>query len=160
MDRRTVLAAATAALAGCTAGGDGGGSTDTSTPTPTVTTRLPSIIDRSFTGTPDCPEGVPAGSASVAADVATVSVAGCIEGRNGCAEARLESVDYDATGDTLRVAVAAVVDVPPDTMCTQAITPRGYEVVVTFAGGLPGRVAVVHDDVDGRREVATATPGR
>jgi hypothetical protein len=84
----------------------------------------------------------------------TVKIEGCVRGRNGCAEPRLGAVEYDPASGRLDVVVRSIVDVPPDTVCTQALTDRGYRATISLDAGRPATVAVVHDDVDGRRQVA------
>jgi hypothetical protein len=117
----------------------------------------PTLAGQEFAPMARCPDDATDGAA-VAFDEAdgTVSVRGCLRGRNGCARAALpgDGVTYDADAGVLHVRVHTVVEADEDTVCTQAITPRGYEATARFEGGLPGVVAVVHDDVDGRREVA------
>lgn len=165
MRRRGLLTAVAVALAGCTGAGAGSGDdrTDTATETPTATptatptpsgTPTPSrVTDTSFTATGRCArEGDP--TVDVDDGTATVTVEGCVRGRNGCAEARLGGAEYDPTSGRLEVVVRTVVDTPPDTVCTQALTALGYRARVMFDAGAPATVAVVHDDVDGRRQVA------
>lgn len=144
--RRTFVAATVgvaAGLAGCTAGDGGGTGTATSTPTPTSTetTVTPRLTGRTFETTGSCSDPE---TATVAFGDATVTVTGCITGNNGCHEAVLHGVDYDAGGDTLRVDVATEDTSDPDTACTQALVQRGYECRLEFADGLPGVVEVYH----------------
>jgi hypothetical protein len=169
MRRRGLLTAVAVALAGCTGAGGGAGddrtatdtetpsdtatSTPTATPTPSGTPTPTRVTDTSFTATGRCArEGDP--TVDVDDGTATVTVEGCVRGRNGCAEARLGGAEYDPTSGRLEVVVRTVVDTPPDTVCTQALTALGYRATVAFDAGTPATVAVVHDDVDGRRQVA------
>ncbi|WP_224270143.1 hypothetical protein [Haloprofundus salinisoli] len=177
MNRRTLLArtAALAAVgvAGCTTdgttddtgnGGDNstgnGGTDDTDDETTDdgstddgsdgETTEL---VDQTFERTGDCEH---AGSATVTRDGQTAVVEGCIRGRNGCAVAVLDDVQYDAAEDRLAVVVATEIDQDDDEVCSQALVSRGYRVRAEFDGGTPGTVDVVHDGVDGRTTVTTS----
>ena len=176
MKRRSLLAAVAVGLAGCTgagAGGDAsdGASTDSPTPTPSPSptpTPTPSpspsptphgdpstMADASLSPLQTCPDEI-----DVAFDDGppAVCVRGCVTGRNGCARPTLADATYDPDADRLTVVVATVVETEEGTVCTQALTDLGYEVTVPFgSASLPGEVAVVHDDVDGRREVARVT---
>ncbi|AFK18222.1 hypothetical protein E6P09_05505 [Haloferax mediterranei ATCC 33500] len=158
MKRRTLLvgtAGLCAALAGCTGDGNGGESpTETETTTsPTETPKHPRLVERSFSPqtADDCPDD---GKAQVTYTKTGATVSGCLWGRNGCAVARLARADYDVESDVATVVVKTVVDAEPDEVCTQALVTRGYELTLSFEAGLPGRVVVIHDDVNGRREVA------
>jgi hypothetical protein len=162
MRRRTILAAiATFALplAGClgeseTPGGDAdartdGGDTmdepdDAGGPAPTVRSASLSAVDA-------CPE------ASVRADGDEVVCRGCVRGRNGCTVAVLDGAAYDPGADELRVVVATEEHREEGAMCTQAIVRLGYEVTVALDEGLPGTVTLLEADVDGSREVLTAS---
>jgi hypothetical protein len=121
----------------------------------------PTLVDRTLAPRDDCPdpavEFVADGADGTDADAPAVVVRGCVTGRNGCAEARLVDAAYDSAADRLSVVVGAVVERDPDAVCTQALTPRGYEATLAFEGGLPGAATVVHDDVDGRRTAVEAT---
>jgi hypothetical protein len=66
----------------------------------------------------------------------------------------LEAATYDPDADRLRVVVETVKD---GEMCTQQIVYRGYVARVTFEGGPPGTVEVVHASMDGRRTAATTS---
>ncbi|GAA0210286.1 hypothetical protein [Halobaculum roseum] len=171
MDRRTVLTlvagAGSTALAGCTGGGgSGGGDEPTTEPseTPTKTpagtgpptdtgTGSPSVVDRSFARTGDASE--PGESASVAFGGDAVTVSGVISGKNGCMQASLKSVEYDADADELRVRVETVRE--GGDVCTQQIVYREYEASVTFEGGLPTSVVVEHESMDEVRTVTDVT---
>ncbi|WP_318567210.1 hypothetical protein [Salinigranum marinum] len=184
MHRRTLLSglgvAFVAAIAGCLGGGpptagdgtggsggsDGGGSdtdgsgggTDSQPDGPGDGDGGPSgggthprFTETSLVSTGRCDSP---GTATVRFDDAGVTVTGCAHGRNGCAVAVLDDVSYTPEGDLLTVVVASVVERDPDQACTEALLPLGYEVRVAMDGMVPGVVRVVHDDVDGRREVA------
>jgi hypothetical protein len=162
MRRRTVLAGvATFALplAGCLGGAetpgddaatrtDGDGTMDETEdaerPAPTVRAASLSAVDA-------CPE------ASVRADGDAVVCRGCVRGKNGCTVAVLDGASYDPAADELRVVVATEEDREEGVMCTQAIVRLGYEVTVAFDDGLPRTVTLVEADVDGSREVLTAS---
>jgi hypothetical protein len=159
--RRTFLAAAVGAvagLAGCTGGGSGAGETTADRPTRTTatteateTTVTPRLTSRTFDRTGQCSDPR---TASVAFDGDTVTVAGCVTGNNGCHEAVLRRVVYDAERDVLRVAVDTEDTSDPGTMCTQALVHRAYEARLRFAEGLPGTVEVFHKGATGSGRVA------
>jgi hypothetical protein len=175
MHRRFVLSslglAATATLAGCLGGGspptagnsdDGDGDSDGGTPhTDTDDTASggsgggthPRFTETSLTATGRCDSH---GTASVDFDDG-VTVVGCARGRNGCAVPVLGDVSYAVSEDTLTVVVASEVERDEGQLCTEALLPLGYEVRVVMDGTVPADVRVVHDDVDGRREVARAS---
>ena len=155
MERRTFLtgvAGVLAATAGCVGSApetpdDGPVDSDDTTETPTA----PSITSRSFEPRDDCPE---AGSASISTDGSSVVVEGCITGRNGCMVAALEAATYEPDADELSIRVVTEDESDTDEMCTQQIVHRGYRVTVAFDGGLPGTTTVIHDGMDGERQVA------
>ena len=86
-----------------------------------------------------------------------VAVAGTIVGESGCHEAEIADVAVDDEG-AFHVVVAAVDRSAPDRLCTQSLTPVGYELAARFDGGVPEAVTVVHDDAGGRETVATDRP--
>ncbi|MBP1988273.1 hypothetical protein [Halolamina salifodinae] len=150
MERRTFLTAAAgllAATAGCVGGGP-----ETPDDGP-ATTPTPSITARSLEPLEGCHE---AGSALISADGTTVTVEGCIVGKNGCMVAALDSATYDADADELTVRVVTEDESDTDEMCTQQIVHRGYRATVEFDGGLPGTTTVIHDGMDGEQQVAQA----
>ena len=128
-------------------GGDGDGTGDGAASGGTH----PRFTETSLVGTGQCDSP---GTATVRFDDAGVTVSGCAHGRNGCSVAVLDDVSYAPDGNLLTVVVASVVERDPDEACTEALLPLGYEVRVAMDGMVPGVVRVVHDDVDGRREVA------
>ena len=164
MDRRTFLAGAAGAssvLAGCVGSApetpdDGPATTDTESPTGTPTPESPSITSQSLESRGDCDSS---GSASIATDGTTVTVEGCIAGRNGCMVAALASASYDADADELSVRVTTEDESEPDEACTQAIVHRGYRVTVEFDGALPGSTTVVHAGMNGEQQVAQSETG-
>ena len=81
------------------------------------------------------------------------TVSGCLRGHNGCAEPVVEAVTD--TDDGLRVVMGEADLSGPETLCTQALVQRGYELRLRFASDLPATIEVVHDDADGRAVVAT-----
>lgn len=83
----------------------------------------------------------------------TVVVLGCVRGSNGCHEPHLRGTVLK--GKTLFVTVASVDTSGSMEACTDVLVENGYEVVARFDDGLPSRVEVIHDDMDGRRTVAT-----
>lgn len=178
MNRRTVLTGTAAllplALAGCV-GGSGGsdGETETETEAETETETAepetltegtgtdaaggsgthPRFTETSLTRLEECPSP---GEASVAFDDEGVTVTGCIVGKNGCTVPSLEDVSYDGEKELVTLVVAAVEERDEDEACTEALVNLGYEARVELDGTVPAAAAVVHDDVDGRREVARA----
>ena len=169
MRRRTFAAALLAGLAGgagCvetveTPTGTPDGTTVPGTANDTVTVspspEAARIADQSFERTGDCEAG---GTASASFDAAAraVRITGCITGRNGCAEAALGRVAYNADATEIRVQVGAPTDPPPGTACTQALVSRGYVATFTFEPRLPRRltVTVSHSGPDDG-EVASTT---
>jgi hypothetical protein len=161
MDRRVLLSAlgvglATAA-AGCLGGGtppadDGGDGPDDSGDGPATDDDTPRrIAEASLTGTGRCDSP---GTASVTVGNGVATVTGCAHGRNGCAVPVLGDASYTPDADRLTVVVTSEVRRGEDEACTEALLPLGYEVRVALDGATPAVVRVVHDDVDGRREVA------
>jgi hypothetical protein len=163
MDRRFVLSGigltVAATLAGCLGGGsppaDDG---DDGTP-PTDTDdggggTHPRFTETSLTSTGRCDSH---GTASIGFDDDGVTITGCARGRNGCAVPVLADVSYAASEDTLTVVVASEVERDEDELCTEALLPLGYEARVVMDGTVPTHVRVIHDDVDGRRDVARAS---
>ncbi|MFC6990195.1 hypothetical protein ACFQJD_18565 [Haloplanus sp. GCM10025708] len=150
MERRSLLALlASTALAGCSSGGlsgdDGGGGS----PENGGDGSSPAINDRTLTDTGECanPE-----TATVTFESSHVDITGCITGPNGCSTAILGSATTE--GDELRVVVDTDDAPPPGGGCTQALVQRGYDARISFDGGLPASVTVVHESARGR-EVAT-----
>ncbi|MFC6826620.1 hypothetical protein [Halopelagius fulvigenes] len=181
MNRRTVLAGTAMllplALAGCLGGSSGsdGETTDTEqteteqTETGTETDATgtdelpttgsgggasgthPRFTESSLTPLDECPSP---GEASVAFDDEGVTVTGCIVGKNGCTVPSLEHLSYDGQEGLVTLVVAAVEERDDDEMCTEALENLGYEARVALDGTVPSAVVVVHDDVNGKREVA------
>lgn len=155
MQRRTYLSALVAALgatAGCT---NRGSPTDTPASTPTATPAPPRITVSSLDPRENCGER---GAATIAVEEMTVVVDGCIVGKDGCQRPALDSATYDAEADELRVRVTT--EKPSDAeACTQQLVDLPYTVTVSFENGLPGTTTVVHDGVDGEKQVAQADTG-
>lgn len=162
MRRRAVLsglAVALPALAGCTGGSspDDPGGTDT-TDDPTATTGsgdetvTPGRTSATLVPREACPTP---GEATVSFDSdESISVVGCVVGKNGCTRPRLSSIDRD--GGAVTVVVAAVEERAEDEACTGALVNLGYEVRID-SNDPPTSVTVVHDDKDGRRTVEDVT---
>lgn len=148
MDRRTflvTLATATTGLAaGCVADDAPGGSDGTTTSQPT-----PTIESTALDATGDCSS---VGTASATFESTAVVVTGCIQGPDGCHQPVLQ----DATLDGATLEVVVTTESQGGDVCTQALVQRGYEATVTFAGGLPSTVTVVHDSMGSRETVTTA----
>jgi hypothetical protein len=168
MHRRTLLSGvgvALAATAGCLGGGppvaDGGNDGDGDDPgtgspgdgdgSAGGGGTHPRFTETSLTSTGQCEN---TGTASVDFGDEAVTITGCAYGRNGCAVPVFADVSYAPDGDLLTVVVASEVERRGDVGCTEALLPLGYEARVAMDGMVPGVVRVVHDDVDGRREVA------
>jgi hypothetical protein len=84
--------------------------------------------------------------ASFDTDTETVTVTGTIVGNDGCATAKLGTVEYDAADDQLTVDVVTTRrEDAGDGACTQQMVGIDYEAAVSFDGGTPSRVAVSHD---------------
>lgn len=86
--------------------------------------------------------GTQTDEASVAFDEGTVTVTGTIWGSDACYTAVLSDVSLD--GGALTVVVAAERDADEDTACADCIAEVDYQATVTFDGGLPAEVTVVH----------------
>jgi hypothetical protein len=155
MNRRAYLAAAGAfALAGCTGdGGSGGSPTSEPTMTDSPTDDTPTLDGTTFSRRKEC-ETVDDATVTFDVEALTATVTGCIQGKNGCMQARLADGSYDAEADVLTVGVETFDPTEPGTACTEALVARGYEVTATFRKALPGTVAVVHDTHRGRSDVA------
>ena len=167
MHRRSLLSAfglgLPVALAGCLGGGtpptagDGGSDDTPSTDTDGSGGAAggggthPRFTETSLTSTGQCDSP---GTATVDFDYEGVTVTGCAHGSNGCSVPVLGDVSYTPDEDLLTVVVASEVERRGDVGCTQALKPLGYDARVVMDGMVPGTVRVVHDDVDGRREVA------
>ncbi|MFB6129535.1 MAG: hypothetical protein ABEJ28_01790 [Salinigranum sp.] len=95
-----------------------------------------------------------ANAATVSFDGPTVVVDGSLAVPTPCHGADLSAATYDADADELRAVVAATAP-PAGTACVQCTGTVPYQARVTFDGGLPGRVVVVHDGLGGRAEVAS-----
>ncbi|WP_058826610.1 hypothetical protein [Haloferax sp. Q22] len=160
MNRRAFLlgtAGLCASLAGCASGDNAAEQptasteTETASSTPIETPRRPRLVGRSLT--PVRADACPADGALATETETGFSVVGCVSGATECTIARLARADYDAESDTATLVVEAVerTDVKN---CTESPVVRGYEATLRFESGLPGRAVVVHNDADGRREVA------
>jgi len=164
MHRRTVLSRLTVALplalAGCTGAPTADpGETDTTdepseTGAPGSDTVTPGRISASLVPREECQNP---GEATVSFGDETISVVGCVVGKNGCTVPRLQEVDYDQETGELTAVVASVEEREEDEACTEALVNLGYEVGIETEGIEPVSVRVVHDDVDGRRTVADVT---
>lgn len=111
----------------------------------------PPLIDATLSER-DC-ESPGEASIDVRAGDREIQVRGCVVGNTGCHIAAIEAADY-GSGGPFRIVVAAIDDSGPDELCTQVLTERGYLITARFDGGVPDRLEVVHDDVNGRATVA------
>lgn len=168
MRRRVLLALAGSVFAtgGCLAelpGSDSETNTpgrpdDTASPTDQPPTEAdPTLVETSFetSGTCESPS-----TATITAGPDSITVTGCLEGADGCTVASLEAVLFDTASESVSVVVGTDDQDGADAACSQALVNRAYEVSVAFAGDLPETVAVVHDDVGGRRTVASRATDR
>lgn len=171
MKRRTLvragIATGAAAIAGCvqSAGGPGGQTDGNATgreETDGNETDGEGAGDAPTLGEPtfevvESGCGTETSTASVRTDEAAgeVVVEGTIPGRNACYTAALDGAVYGAETDSLWVAVVAE-ERPDAEVCGQCIVEIAYRVRLPFEGGLPGRIAVTHDDTlvcpDGSKE--------
>ncbi|RDZ65736.1 hypothetical protein C5B90_05120 [Haloferax sp. Atlit-12N] len=158
MNRRALLlgtAGLCASLAGCASGDNAAkqstASTETASPTPMETPRRPRLVGRTLT--PVRADACPADGALATETETGFSVVGCVSGATECTIARLARADYDAESDTATLVVEAV-ERADTKNCAESAVVRGYEATLRFESGLPGQAVVVHDDADGRREVA------
>ena len=85
----------------------------------------------------------------------TVTVTGCVRGSNGCHEPALSRAAVEET--TLALTVESVDTSTENEFCTTVVVENGYRVIVSMTEGLPHRVAVTHDDMDGTETVLTST---
>lgn len=128
--------------------------TDTTTDPPSETPEARSVTDQSLTvHSSGC--GTLASEATIGFEDATVVVDGTIDGSQACYTAELDEVTYDPAPDELTVAVAAVRTAPDDQPCADCIAEIEYSTRVSFDGGLPGSVTVVHVHGQDRETVAT-----
>lgn len=74
-------------------------------------------------------------------------------GAIGCSIARLARTNYDTASDTAALIVKTVERADAGN-CAKSPIVCGYEATFRSESGLPGRAVVVHNDADGRREVA------
>jgi len=148
MQRRSLLAVVPALfVAGCTSPvGDDGTESETS------------YEDTDFAVTAaECGTEREAASVSFDAEGATVTVEGTTSGPNACYAARLADANYDADADEFTLVVEAYREAGADG-CAECIMEVDYEATASFAGEVPGSVAVVHASRGETREVATASP--
>jgi hypothetical protein len=144
MRRRTLLravAGVAAVTAGCTGGDPGDGSGRSASPSPSSSpspTDTPAVTDSSFE-LRAVDWWVGRGDATVAVDAAVVTVDGVLVGSDGCARARLESVDYP--DGTLAVAVESYSEAG---ICKDCIVDVRYTATVRTTRA-PERVVVTHD---------------
>lgn len=129
--------------------------TDDSTTTETETDMIDNdrVDESTFTRTGTCEA---AGTATIefADTEPEATITGCVMGHNGCAEPVVESVrDED---ETFHFVIGEADLSDSETICTEALVQRGYELQLSFVPELPATIEVVHDDVDGRAVVATA----
>jgi hypothetical protein len=155
MRRRTVLGLAAALSSGGLAGCAGDGDSGRPSPTPTETREQSTVAEATLT-VREIADGhtIDQATVSVQADGPAIVVEGIIWGSDGCKTATLETVEYDAGRDTLRVAVTTTDREDAGDVCTETVVEIDYRVRVALTGALPGTVAVTHDG----RAVTTADP--
>lgn len=177
MDRRELLtsfgaALGTASLGGCLSqyediAGEAGETTtdeqdtttdeqDTTTDEQDTTEQELTLADTSFEIT-DRGCGQPGSEASISFEAGdgSVGVTGTIPGASACYIAELADTSYDAESGTLEVTVASMQEEGAD-MCADCITEIDYEATVSFEGGLPANVRVVHQAMGESETVTTA----
>jgi len=152
VNRRALLTAAAAAtatgVAGCLDDGgtgtpDDGTDSTTETPTdaPTETGAETRLVDRSFEVTRvEC--GDDHGGHDVTTADGTVTVAGTLDGSNGCYTAELVASEYDAAADRLHVEVESVDGSDEGEACTTCVVEIDYVAEFAFENGEPGSVRV------------------
>jgi hypothetical protein len=164
MDRRTAVRTTAATLLAGVAGCLGSTPTTEEPPTnetnvteptdtaPNVTDLINSdrVDDATFAQTGDCSES---GTATVEFVDREATISGCLTAHNGCAEPVFGSIDAEA--DVFRVVIGEEDRSGPDTLCTEALVDRGYELTLRFVDELPATIEVVHDDAEGRAVVTT-----
>ena len=89
--------------------------------------------------------------ATVAFEDAAVAIDGTVAAPDPCREAAIETAEYDAEADELRVAVGTAE--AGDDICADCIAEVAYEARVEFADGLPGRSVVRHEGPGGDSEI-------
>ena len=176
MDRRKLLGRfgavlGTASLGGCLsrydeiAGGTDGTTTGTTATTvaeetgpettATTTTQPVTLGDTSFEIT-DTGCGQPTSEAGVSFDEENaITITGTISGSNACYTATLADVSYDPETGALEVTVSSMQKQGAEA-CAQCIVEIDYEATVSFEGGLPATVRVVHQTTGGTETVTTA----
>ena len=140
-----------AGAAGCTGGpsagggSDGGDETTTTTTTTTTTERPVKLVEKSLEADlPACATTENPTRASVSREGTTVTVEGSIVASDGCQTAVLGGATYDADAGELRVTVKTEAETAGD--CVQCLVRIDYVAELTFEGGLPEQVVVVHKD--------------
>lgn len=107
----------------------------------------PPVTDAALSEEEGCPD------IDVTFESAALEVMGCVTGNTSCHVPAIESATVEDGRFTLVVVSSGEGD--PEDPCLQVITEGGYRVRATFEDEAPGVVEVVHDDVGGRRTVAT-----
>jgi hypothetical protein len=170
MERRELLTSfgavlGTASLGGCLSqyediAGEAGETTtdeqDTTTDKQDTTEQGVTLADTSFEII-DRGCGQPGSEASVSFEEGddSVGVTGTIPGANACYIAELADASYDTESGTLEVTVVSMQEEGADT-CADCITEIDYEATVSFEGGLPASVRVVHEAMGESETVTTA----
>jgi len=96
-------------------------------------------------------------SASIEWNEDSIAIEGCIVGRNGCADARLVSIEPTTTEGAVDVVVETFVDADDDEVCTEALINIGYDLQLHVPSSSdPTQIQVTHDDVNGRSVVTIA----
>lgn len=145
--RRTSALLAAGAMAGCLGSNVPGDSTERVTETTAVS---PVVATRDFEVTrQEC--GTEVNTARVEAGDEQVTVTGTITGSDACKTAELKTASVEK--GTLRVVVAAVNRADAGA-CAQCLSEIDYEATVSFEGGTPESVVVVHESIGEPRTVA------
>ncbi|MFB6281973.1 MAG: hypothetical protein ABEH40_08140 [Haloferacaceae archaeon] len=156
MRRRRVLTGALAAvaLAGCGSRPPTDGPGTSPSPAGTGT----ALVGSEFrVRSSECGRQVDAASVSFDPAAPAVAVNGTVWGPDTCHTARLAGATYAPDADRLDVrVVAARRETTGTPACAQCIVEVAYAATCAFAGGLPGRVRVVHGRGERERVVTTA----
>lgn len=143
MNRRPLLAATaatTSSLTGCLTDYIGDQPEESEQTPPEQSPRPPEIADHTFEVTHvDCDN--PESAHDVTRSDGQVTVTGSLRGSTTCGTAALDSVEYDADSDELRLVVRSFVE-ETEGGCGDCIVEIEYEATVSFDYGEPGTVTV------------------
>lgn len=122
------------------------------TPAPTTMTGTKNGVDYTFTVVSNsCGTSENTADVEFNEDAGTVVVTGTTNGRNTCMTAKLGTINYDESSDTLSVDIVTVQkddgsnDDDSMTVCGQCIVEIEYKATVSFEETIPSEVGVSHD---------------